>query len=87
MTARAEPARTAIWGAPWRCRRQGTHFGQWKACRLPQWATWRPIFAACSSADRKWTPDCPRAWTMSAQTCEKLVKRACDAPLVLTPSK
>ena len=32
---------------PGAVRRQGAHRGQRKACRLPQWATRRPIFAAC----------------------------------------
>ena len=33
----------------------------------------RPIFAASSSAKRKWMPDQMRASTMSSTTCEKLV--------------
>jgi hypothetical protein len=46
---------------------------QRKACRLPQWATLRPIFAASVSANRKWMPDQMRASTMSSRSCEKLV--------------
>ena len=56
---------------------------QRKACRLPQWATRRPIFAASSSAKRKWMPDHTRASTMSAHTSEKLVNVRVTLPGVV----
>jgi hypothetical protein len=63
--------------------RQGGHRGQRKASRLPQWATRRPIFAASSSANRKWMPDHTRASTMSAHTSEKLVNVRVTPPGVV----
>lgn len=56
---------------------------QRNACRLPQWATLRPIFAPSVSANRKWTPDQMRASTMSSRTCEKLVNSRVTPPGVV----
>jgi hypothetical protein len=63
--------------------RRGSLPDQRKACRLPQWATLRPIFAPCVSANRKWTPDHTRASTMSSRTCEKLVNCRVTPPGVV----
>jgi hypothetical protein len=70
-------------GTPWRGRRQGAPLDQRNACRLPQRATLRPIFAPSVSANRKWTPDQMRASTMSSRSCEKLVNCRVTPPGVV----
>jgi hypothetical protein len=63
--------------------RQGAPPDQRKACRLPQSATFRPIFAPSVSANRKWMPDQMRASTMSSRICEKLVNCRVTPPGVV----
>jgi hypothetical protein len=63
--------------------RQGAPLDQRKACRLPQWATLRPILAPSVSANRKWMPDQMRASTMSSRSCEKLVNCRVTPPGVV----